>query len=169
MRLFSLAPYFQRTSVLTQSSPLREGLTEQWPGAGCTQEHLRVHTAADDQRLWPGASLPQKKFTRLCSSSISGILENHNTHMAPGFTFNELVASPASVAALWGLRGPGGLNSLHQMAFQQWNRFSPCGPRSSPTPLCSWGFALPTRAPPGMELQGCSLCAPLVYYSLNGI
>ena len=57
-------------------------------------------------------------------------------------------------------------SDLHQMSFQQWNCFSPCGPRTSRTPLCSWGFALPTRAPPGRALRGCSLCTPLVY-SLN--
>uniref|UniRef100_A0ABI7WTI6 Regulator of G-protein signaling 4 n=1 Tax=Felis catus TaxID=9685 RepID=A0ABI7WTI6_FELCA len=34
------------------------------------------------------------------------------------------------------------------MSLRQWNRFSPCGPRTSRPPLCSWGFALPTRAPP---------------------
>uniref|UniRef100_A0ABI7Z122 Phosphodiesterase n=1 Tax=Felis catus TaxID=9685 RepID=A0ABI7Z122_FELCA len=34
------------------------------------------------------------------------------------------------------------------MSFQQWDRFSLCGPSTSRTPLCSWGFALPTRAPP---------------------
>ena len=29
--------------------------------------------------------------------------------------------------------------------------------------LCSWGFALPTRAPPGTELQSLRLCTPPVY------
>ena len=43
----------------------------------------------------------------------------------------------------------------------------PVWPENLRTPLCSWGFALPTRAPPGIELRSCSLCAPLVY-SLNG-
>ena len=62
-----------------------------------------------------------------------------------------------------GSAGPGGFNSLYQMSFQQWNRFSPCGPRSSQTPLCSWGFILPTRALPGIKLQSCRLSAPLVY------
>ena len=31
--------------------PSAEGLTEQWPGASCTQEHLRDHAAANAQRL----------------------------------------------------------------------------------------------------------------------
>ena len=158
---------------LTHSTPLREGLTEQWPNeqwpnVGCTQECLLdPAAAAGAPRLWPGASPPQKKFVRQCSSSVSGIMENHSTHLALGFTLNDLVPAPANVAVFWGLLGPGGFNSLYQMSFQQWNRFSPCGPRTSWTPLCSWGFALPTRAPPGMELRSCSLCAPLIY-SLNG-
>ena len=41
-------------------------------------------------------------------------------------------------------------------------------PEDPRTPLCSWGFTLLTRAPPGRELRSCSLCVPLVY-SLNGI
>ena len=67
------------------------------------------------------------------------------------------------MAVLWGLLGPGGLNSLYQMSFWQWNCFSPCGLRTSRTPLCSWGFTFPIRAPPGIELWSYSLCAPLVY------
>ena len=158
---------------MTHSAPLREGLTEhwpneQWPNVGCTQEHLLDPAAARALRLQPGASPPQKKFTRQCSSSVSGIMENQKPHLAPGFTLNNLAPVPANVAAFQGLLGPGGFNSLYQMSFQQWNRFFPCGLRTSQIPLCSWGFALPTRAPPGMELRSCSLCAPLVC-SLNGI
>ena len=37
----------------------------------------------------------------------------------------------------------------------------PVWPEDSWTPLYSWGFTLPTRAPPGIELQSFSLCAPL--------
>ncbi|VFV32086.1 Hypothetical predicted protein, partial [Lynx pardinus] len=99
-------------------------------------------------RLRPGARSSQKMFARQCSSSVSGIMENRTTHLAPGFTHNDLVPAPANVAIFWGLLGPGGFNRLYQMSFQQWNRFSPCGPRTFMTPLCSWGFALPTRAPP---------------------
>ena len=158
---------------MTRSAPLREGLTEQWlneqwPNVGCTQECLLDPATAGALRLQPGASLPQKMLVRQCSSSASGIMENHNTHLAPGFTLNDLVPAPVNVAIFWGLLGPGGFNSLYQMSCRQWNCFSPCGPRTSWTPLCSWGFTLPTRAPPGIELQSCSLCAPLVY-SLNGI
>ena len=135
-----------------------EGLTEQWPNeqwlsVGCTLERLLDPAAASAPRLQPGASLPPKMFMRWCSSSFSGIMEDHNTHLAPGFTLNDIVPAPENVATLWGLLGPGGFNSLYQMPFQQWNRFSPCGPRTSWTPLCSWGFTLPTRAPLGIELR----------------
>ena len=173
MRLFSPAPYFRRTTALTCSAPLWEGLTEQWlneqwPNVSCHPECLLDPAAAGAPRLRPGASPSQKKFTRQCSSSVSGIMENHNTRLAPGFTLNDLVLATVNVAVLWGLLGPGGFNSLYQTSFQQWNRFSPCGPRTSRTPLCSWGFGLSTRAPPGIELWSCRLCTPLVY-SLNGI
>ena len=90
-------------------------------------------------------------------------MENHNTHLAPGFTPNDLVPAPANVAVLWGLIGNSWPHSLYQRSFQQWNCFSPCGPRSSQTSLCSWGFTFPTREPPGIELQSFRLCAPPVY------
>ena len=69
MRLFSLAPYFQRTAALTCSAPLWEGLTEQWlseqwPNIGCTQEHPLDPAVVTAPRLQPGASLPQKNFVR---------------------------------------------------------------------------------------------------------
>ena len=51
--------------ALTRSAPLQEGLTEQWPGAGCTQECLWDHAAAAAaQRLQPGASLPPEKVRK---------------------------------------------------------------------------------------------------------
>ena len=54
---------------------------------------------------------PPKKFLRQCSSSTSGIMENHNTHLAPGLTPNDLVPAPVNVAILWGLLGPGSLTA----------------------------------------------------------
>ena len=168
-----LGPLLLRDWGFAPSAPLWEGLTkqwpnEQWPNVGCTQECLLDPAAAGAPRLQPGASPPQKKFARQCSSSISGIMENHTTYLAPGFTLNNLIPAPTNVAVFWGLLGPGGFNSLHPMSFQQGTHFSSCGPRTSWTPLCSWGFALPTRALPGIELQSCRLCTPHVY-SLNGI
>ena len=136
MRLFSPAPHFRRTAALTLSAPLREGLTEQrpneqWLNVGCTQERPLDPAAAGALRLRPGASLLQKEFARQCSSSASGIMENHNTRLTPGFTLNDLVPAPVIVAIFWGLLGPDGFNSPYQMSFQQWDRFSPCGPRTS--------------------------------------
>ena len=54
-------------------------------------------------RLRPGASPPQKKSTQSRGSSVSGVVANHNTHLAPGFTPNDLVPAPANVVVL---RGP---------------------------------------------------------------
>ena len=98
------------------------------------QEHLPDPAAAGAPRLQPGASPPQKKFARQCSSSVSGIMENHDTHLAPGFTLNDLVPAPANMVIFWGLLGPGGFNSLYQMSFQQWSCFS--------QPLTSEGLRL---------------------------
>ena len=55
------------------------------------QKCSRDCAAADPQRLQLGASPPQKMFTLSCSSSVSGIMVNHNTHLAPGFTLNFLL------------------------------------------------------------------------------
>ena len=159
--------------ALTRSAPLMEGLTkqwlnEQWSNVGCTQERPLDPAVAGARRLRPGASPPPKKIERQCNISIPGIMENCNTHLAPGFTLNDLVPVPANVAIFWGLLGPCGFNSLYQMSFQQRNCFSLCGLRASRTPFCSWRFTFPTRNLPGVELRSCSLCAPLVY-SLNGI
>ena len=95
-------PLFLRDCGLTHSAHLWEGLTEQCLGAGHTQKGLRDHAAADAQRLWLGASPPQKKFTRPCSSSVSGTMANHNTHLAPGFTPSNLVPAPVNVVVLLG-------------------------------------------------------------------
>ena len=118
---------------MTRSAPLREGLTEQWPNVGCTQELPLDPAIASAPRLRPGASLPPKKIARQCSLSVSGTMENRNTHLAPGFTLNDPVPAPANVAAFRGLLGPGGFNSLYQMSFQQWNRF-PRVAREPPRP-----------------------------------
>ena len=72
--------------ALTHSAPLQEGVTEQWLGAGLTQERLWDHPTTDVQRLWLGASLPQKKFMQPCSSSVLGTMASQNTHLVPGFT-----------------------------------------------------------------------------------
>ncbi|VFV32995.1 Hypothetical predicted protein, partial [Lynx pardinus] len=65
------------------------------------------------------------------------MMENRNTHLAPGFTLNDLAPAPTNVSAFRGPLGPGGFNSLYQMSFQQWNRFphvarEPPGPHSVP-------------------------------------
>ena len=111
-----------------------------WP----TPQNVRSHdrTAADAQRLWLGTSLPQRKFTGSCSSSVSGIMGNHNTHLAPGFTLNIFVPTPTNVAVL---QGPlealpvGRPHSLYQMSSQQGNRLCLCCPKTPRTLLCAPG------------------------------
>ena len=134
---------------------------EQWPNVGCTQERLLDPAAAGARDCSQVPAHPRKSSRDRVAAAFQGLREI-NTHLAPGFTLNDLVPAPANVAVFWGLLGPGGFNSLYQMSFQQWNRFSPCGLRTSRTPLCSWGSALPTRAPQGIERRGCRLCAPPV-------
>ena len=56
-------PLLLRDCSLTHFARLQEGLTEQWRGAGCTQERSQDCSVADAQRLQLGASPPQKKFT----------------------------------------------------------------------------------------------------------
>ena len=152
---------------MTPSAPLRESLTEQCgqmsaaPRNACWTLLLPV---LHDCGQVPAR--PRKSSRDSVAAAFQGLWKI-TTHLTPGFTLN-LVPAPANVASFWGLLGPGGFNSLYQISFQKWNRFSPCGLRTSWTPLCSWGFALPTRAPPGIELWSCRLCLPLVY-SLNGI
>ena len=108
---------FLRDCGLDPFHPSAESLTEQWPNAGCTQESSWDGAAAEAQRLRPGASPPQKKFARQYSSSISGIMENHNTSLAPGFTLNNLVPAPANVAVFWGLLGTGFLTASTKCPF----------------------------------------------------
>ena len=94
-------------------------------------------------------------------------MENHNTHLVPGFTLHDLVPAPENVVALCGLLAP-----LESVVVATWTlpNVLPAGelplplwPEDPWTPLCSWGFAL-------LQVLSCSfrLCTPPVY-SLNGI
>ena len=135
-------PHFYGTAALTHSDLLGEGLTEQWPSASHPSKCSGDCTAANAQSLCLGASLPWKKFTRLCSSSVSGFMENHNTHLAPGFTLNILVPTPANMVVLQSPLGPLPVwwpHSLYQMSSQQENHLSPCGPRTPWTSLSAPG------------------------------
>ena len=134
------------SAALTHSDPLEGGSHRAMAGASCPQERSHNCVAADAQRLWLGASLPQEKFVGLCSRSLSGIMVNHNTHLVPGFTTsNILVPTSANMAVLQSLLGPlsvGRPHVLYQMSFQQGNCLYPCDlttPRTSlsaPGDLC---------------------------------
>ena len=89
-----------------------------------------------------GASTPQKKFSQSCSGIVSGIVENHNTHLVPGFPLNILVPAPVNVVVLRGPLGslPAGRpHSVYQMSSRQGKRLSPCGLRTLRTSLSAPG------------------------------
>ena len=94
-------------------------------------------------------------------------MENHNTHLAPAFTLNDLVLAPVNVAIYWGLLGPRGLQQSLPNVLPAVEPLFPVWPKNLLDPTLCLGIHLPTRTPPGMELRSCSLCAPLVY-SING-
>ena len=92
-----------------------------------------------------------EKFMESCSSSVSGIKVNHNTHLAPGFPLNVLVPAPVNVVVLQALLGLclwGGHTASTKCPPSRGTVF-PVWPKDpSDLALCSWGFSLPTRAPP---------------------
>ena len=158
---------------MTHSALLQEGFTEQWlneqwPNVGCTQERLLDPAAAGALRPRPGLSLPQKKFMRQCSSSISGIMENHNIHLAPGLTLNDLAPAPA----MW---PPSGIfwdqvaSTVSTKCPSSSGTTFPCVAREPPGPHSVPGDSL--FPPEHRQVSSCGVaafCAPLVY-SLNGI
>ena len=162
-------PPFLRDCGFDLLRPSVEGLTEQWPGAGHPQECLRYPDACRCPETVARCQPSPEKFRKTCSSSASGIMENHNTHLTPGFTPNDL-SSTSECGLSLGSAVPRWLQNPYQMPSHQWNGSSQCGPRTSWTPLCSLVFTLPTRAPalPGIELKSFRLCT-LPVYSLNGI
>ena len=78
-----------------------------------------------------GCQPAPEKFLRQCSSSFSGMMENRNTHLAPGFTLNDLVPAPANTAAFPGLPGPTHCPSGSGTASPRVAR-EPPGPHSAP-------------------------------------
>ena len=74
-------------------------------------------------------------------------MENHDTHLAPGFTFNDLVPAPANVVVLPGPLGPclWGTHTASTRCPPSRGTASPMWPEEPRTPLCCWGFTLLTR------------------------
>ena len=90
-------------------------------------------------------------------------MAKHNTQ--PGRFHRIFVPIPANVAVLRGLLGPlpvGGLTASTG-CLPSGGTASPVWPvDASDLAACSWGFALPTRAPPGIELWSFRLlCSPV--------
>ena len=67
-------------------------------------------------------------------------MENHNTHLVPGFTLNDLVPAPVNVAIFWGLLGPGGFNSLYQIVLPAVELLFPVWPENLPDPTLFLGI-----------------------------
>ena len=92
-------------------------------------------------------------------------MANHNTRLVPGFTLNFLVPTSANVAVLQGLLGPLSMGVGGRGALPLPNVLPegllplPMWPEDpSDLTICSQGFILPSRAPPGIELQSFRLC-----------
>ena len=134
-------------------------------GAGHTQEHSQ-DCAAADVRECDRVPAHSRKSSHDCVAGATGIMENHNTHLAPGFTLNNLVPAPANMVVLRGALGPlpmGVLHSLYQMSSQKGNCLSTCGSRT-PGLHCVPGAApFFTRALSGMEQWSFRLCTPPIY------
>ena len=93
-------------------------------------------------------------------------MENHNTHLAPGFTLNDLVPASANVALLWGLLGPGGLTAATKCPSGSGTTSphvvsEPPGPHSAPgdSPFPPehhqvLSYRVADRAPPVYSLNG---------------
>ena len=94
-------------------------------------------------------------------------MENHNTHLALGFTLNDLIPAPANVAVLWGLLGPGGLTASTKCPSSSGTTspvlaLEPPGPHSAPGDL--------PFLPEHHQVLRCGVsdCTP-PFYSFNGI
>ena len=73
------------------------------------------------------------------------------------FQHQQSGCSPMSTGAL----SLGDPHSLYQASLQQGNRLSPVRLEETQTPLCSRGFVLPTRAPPGISCGVSASVLPL--------
>ena len=115
---------------MSGSHLLGEGLTEQWrcrphPGPLAGLCCLRCPETAAGRHPAP------EKAPMICSSCVSGIMENRDTRLAPGFPLTPLFQHQR----MWlfsGLLAPlpvWGPHSLYRLSSQQGNRLSPCGPK----------------------------------------
>uniref|UniRef100_A0ABI7YYA1 RING-type E3 ubiquitin transferase n=1 Tax=Felis catus TaxID=9685 RepID=A0ABI7YYA1_FELCA len=139
------------TAVLSRPDLLQEGLTERWPVPAAPRNVCGSVLLPRPRDCGRVPARPRTKFARQGSSGASGILENHNAHLAPGFPLNDLDPAPANVVVLPGPRGPclWGPTQPLPGVFPEGAPPLPVWPEDPWTPLCSWGFVLLTRTPPG--------------------
>ena len=78
---------------MTRSTPLQEGLTEQWPNeqwlnVSCTQERPLDPAIAGAPRLWPGATRPAKSSRDSGAAAFQGLwkITTHIWHQASPLT-----------------------------------------------------------------------------------
>ena len=151
------------------SRPSAEGLTEQWLNAGRTQESSQGPAAAGVPRLWPGASPPQKKFARYCSNSVSGIMEDQNTHLAPASPLTTLFQHQR----MWPFSGvcwDQVASTVSTKCISTSGTTFPMCPENLQDPTLLLGIRPSHQSTTRYqaELRSFRLCVPL-FYSLNGI
>ena len=83
---------------------------------------------------------PRKCSQDSVAAASQGLWKIITHNLALVFTLNDLAPVPVNVATFQGLLGLGGFNSLYQMSFKQWNRFSLCGPENLPDPTLFLGI-----------------------------
>ena len=114
--------------------------------------------AAEAQRLRPGASPPRKSSRDRVAAAFQGLWQITTriwSQASPPMSLFQhrrmwLFSRIRWDLCLWGVL-PAGEPPL------------PVWPEDPQTSLCSWGFTLPTRGLPGIELQNFRLCALPTY------
>ena len=128
---------------MIHSAPLwRVSLSNDWVLATPRNVHGPMLLPTSRDCSWVPAR-PKKSSRDCVAEAFQGLWKNHNLHLALGFTLNDFVPAPANVVVLPSPLGPlpGGVLPAGEPPLPGW-------PKDLRTSLCSWGFTLPTRAPP---------------------
>ena len=139
--------------------------------AGCLPTPRNIHGALlllipRDCGLVPAC--PRKSSRNVVAAPFQDYGKSQDTS-GTRLPLNVLVPTPANVVVLQGVLGPAAATP------QPLPNVLPAGEPPLPIwptdpsdfALCSWGFALPTTAPPGIELRSFRLCFPPVYRVLT--